>query len=216
MNVLADKGYATGRHIDLCNKNGIKTFVSRRRQSPPAKDVFPTERFIYDKDKDCYICPAGKELKPKGKPYTRGEHTSLQYSNYEACENCQLKKQCTKSKKGRAIHRSVYQEALEENEARVRANPEYYKQRQQIIEHVFGTLKRQWNFTYTLMRGKRGVATEVSIIMICYNLRRLLSIFGTEELINKLKELVLFFILALKCYYKGIRYIFFVKIKQPC
>ena len=46
----------------------------------------------------------------------------------EACESCQLMEQCTKSKKGRAIHRSIYKEALEENEARVRSAPEYYKQ----------------------------------------------------------------------------------------
>jgi hypothetical protein len=36
--------------------------------------------------------------------------------------------------------------------------PEYYKLRQQISEHQFGTLKRQWGFTYKLIKGKEHVA----------------------------------------------------------
>ena len=32
-------------------------------------------------------------------------------------------------------------------------NPDYYRLRQQIAEHMFGTFKRQRAFTYTLMKG---------------------------------------------------------------
>ncbi len=46
----------------------------------------------------------------------------------------------------------------------------YYKLRQQIIEHQFGILKRQWGFTYTLMKGKANVLSEVNIFMTIYNL----------------------------------------------
>ncbi|WP_034256874.1 transposase, partial [Arenibacter latericius] len=87
------------------------------------------------------------------------------------------------------IERSIYQEALEENQKRVEENPEYYRLRQQITEHQFGTLKRQWGFTYTLMKGKQHVLSEVNLMMTCYNLRRLMSILGPKELKNRLKEL---------------------------
>ena len=40
---------------------------------------------------------------------------------------------------------------------RVQCNPDYYRKRQQITEHMFGTLKRQRGFTFTLMRGKDKV-----------------------------------------------------------
>ncbi len=79
---------------------------------------------------------------------------------------------------------------LEENEKRVKENPEYYKLRQQITEHQFGTLKRQWGFTYTLMKGKENVLSEVNLMMMVYNLRRLMSIFNLNELKTRIKSFV--------------------------
>ena len=43
------------------------------------------------------------------------------------------------------------------------------------------------------MKGKENVLTEVNILMICYNLRRLISILGIKELKNRLKSLVVTF-----------------------
>jgi hypothetical protein len=87
---------------------------------------------------------------------------------------------------------------LEENQKRVEENPEYYRLRQQITEHQFGTLKRQWGFTHTLMRGKQNVLSEVNLIMICYNLKRLVSILDPKVLKNRLKRLVPIFFALLE------------------
>jgi len=46
---------------------------------------------------------------------------------------------------------------LEENQKRVEQGPEYYRLRQPSSEHQLGTLKRQWGFTYTLMKEKEHV-----------------------------------------------------------
>jgi hypothetical protein len=99
--------------------------------------------------------------------------------------------QVTVNKNGRFIERSIYQEALEENQKRVEENPEYYRLRQQITEHQFGTIKRQWGFTHTLMKGKQNVLSEVNLIMICYNLSRLMAILDPNELRKRLKKLAL-------------------------
>ena len=103
---------------------------------------------------------------------------------------------------------------MEDNEKRVKENPEYYRLRQQVTEHQFGTLKRQWGFTFTLMKGKENVLSEVNIQMICYNLRRLMSIFGVKELKKRLKSLALYFLVRyeallshFKLFYKKINYI---------
>jgi len=96
---------------------------------------------------------------------------------------------CTQSKKnGRAIDRSEYAGALEANNARVRGNPGYYRQRQQIIEHVFGTQKRQRGFTYTLVRGKENVLGEVGLMFIGYNITRCITILGAQKLIKQLLD----------------------------
>ena len=74
-------------------------------------------------------------------------------------------------------------------EKRVNQNPDYYRLRQQITEHQFGTLKRQWGFTFTLMKGKENVLSEVNIMMMCYNLTRLMSILGPNDLKHWLNSL---------------------------
>jgi len=39
------------------------------------------------------------------------------------------------------------------------------------------------------MKGKKHVLSEVNLMMICYNLTRMLSIFGVKALKNRLKSL---------------------------
>ena len=193
MNVLTDKGYTTGKHIDICSKNDIVTYSSPKKHSSQKNGLFDMQIFKYNKEKDQYTCPDNQLLKTNGTVYNKANHKVKHYKNRQACKNCTLRSQCTSNKNGRYIERSIYQEALEENQKRVDSNPDYYRLRQQITEHQFGTLKRQWGFTYVLMKGKENVLSEVNLMMICYNLRRLMSIFTVNDLKNKLKQLVLLF-----------------------
>jgi len=66
-------------------------------------------------------------------------------------------------------------------------NKELYRNRQAIIEHQFGIIKRQCGFDYTLLKTKKKVEAEFAIIFTCYNLRRSVSILGIAELIKRLK-----------------------------
>ena len=140
---------------------------------------------------DTYTCPDGQILATNGTVYDKAGHKVKHYKNRQACKVCPVNHLCTTNKNGRFIERSIYQEALEENQKRVEENPEYYRLRQQITEHQFGTIKRQWGFTHTLMKGKQNVLSEVNLIMICYNLSRLMAILDPKELRHRLKKLAL-------------------------
>jgi len=188
MNCLTDKGYTTGIHIDTCTKNNIITYSSPKAHSSQDNGLYNMNEFIYKPDNDTYTCPANEVLITNGYICKKRKHRVNRYYT-KACEGCYLRAKCTKNKKGRFIERSIYQEALEENEKRVNQNPDYYRLRQQITEHQFGTLKRQWGFTYTLMKGKENVLSEVNLMMMCYNLRRLMSILQINGLKHWLKSL---------------------------
>ena len=191
MDILTDKGYTTAKHLDICSKNGIMVYSSPKDHSSHHNGRYPMVDFKYDKIKDTYTCPADQVLITNGSVYDKAGHMVKHYKNREACKACPVRDLCTTNKNGRFIERSIYQEALDENKKRVDAKPEYYRLRQQVTEHQFGTLKRQWGFTYTLMRGKQNVLSEVNLMMICYNLTRLMSILGPEVLRNRLKRLAL-------------------------
>jgi len=193
MNVLADKGYHTGRELKKCDDLNVKTYVSpKESNSLKTNPDFAPESFSYDKEKDVYTCPAGEILRTNGSKYTKNKqngplaYTAKHYKT-RACKTCQLKPKCTKSKTNRYIERSEFQEYIEENNKRVYKKPDYYRQRQQIIEHQFGTLKRHWHFDYTLTRGKEKVLGEVYLAFTCYNLKRALSVLGFDALMSRIE-----------------------------
>ncbi len=189
MRTLTDKGYTTAKHLEICTDNGITPYSSPKEHSSQHNGLYPMIDFKYDKEKDTYTCPDRQILATNGTVYDKAGHKVKHYKNRQACKVCPVRQLCTKNKNGRFIERSIYQEALEENQKRVEENPEYYRLRQQITEHQFGTLKRQWGFTHTLMKGKQNVLSEVNLIMICYNLIRLMSILDPKVLKNRLKGL---------------------------
>jgi transposase len=196
LKVLADKGYHTGEQLELCQQHDITTYVSPK--APSTKDIglYPISMFTYKKEQDIYICPQDSVLVTNGTWYQhsdsrKGHIGSYRFQRYitSDCKTCSSRHLCTESKRnGRAIDRSEYAEIIEANARRVESNPEYYRQRQQIAEHMFGTLKRQRGFTHTLVRKKDNVLGEVGLMFIGYNLTRCISILGIENLIKALKK----------------------------
>ena len=60
---------------------------------------------------------------------------------------------------------------------------EKMSQRAGICEHPFGTMKRWLGWDHFLVRGFEKVRGEMALLVNCYNLRRVLSIFGVEGFI---------------------------------
>jgi len=190
MKVIADKGYTTGEQIALCGAENIITYCSPKAHSSAHNGLYPMKDFKYSKRKDTYTCPAGATLTTNGNYYKKGKHQVKHYKT-KSCKGCTQRDACTRNKMGRFIERGLYQADLEKNERRVTGNMDLYRQRQEIIEHQFGTLKRQWGFTYVLMKGKEHVLGEASLAMMTYNLVRLMNIFGIEALKRLLKRCLL-------------------------
>jgi transposase len=192
--VLADKGYHTGAELHRCQQENMITHVAYKDQ-PSVKHIateFLSENFSYDKTTDSYLCPAGATLTTLGTWHNKkGEahETSYRFKTYrtDGCKTCALKNQCTKLPK-RIIHRSEYQDAVDINDNNIKKNPQYYKRRQAIVEHPFGTIKRHWGFTHTLVKGLEKVNGEMNLIMFCYNFMRTKNILGFEKMLQQIQN----------------------------
>jgi len=189
--VLADKGYNTGKDLQDCKEAGITTIVPPiERTNKNIDPAYQTSEFVYDIQQDTYTCPQGAILTTNGDQYEKARkgRASYQVKKYvtDQCFSCPAKALCTKGKR-REIERSEYQDVVDENNKRTKENMLLYKIRQLIIEHIFGTVKRSWGYTYTLVKGIKNVNTEMSIIFTVYNIRRAMSILGVKELITRLK-----------------------------
>lgn len=188
MNTLTDKGYTTGAEIARCKAHNITTYSSPKEHSSQKNGLYDMQDFKYNPQQDTYTCPAGALMHSNGSIYPKRNHRVKHYKT-KACKSCELRQLCTKNKNGRFIERSIFHEDVEQNAARVEANPNYYRLRQQITEHQFGTLKRQWGFTHTLVRQKQNVLSEVYLCFSAYNLLRCLQIIGKKELQKRLRAL---------------------------
>ena len=70
---------------------------------------------------------------------------------------------------------------IEQNKINIESNKEYYKRRQAIVEHPYGTLKRQWGFYYIITKnGKKRTSADVGLMFIAYNLRRIKNILDAD------------------------------------
>lgn len=192
--LLADKGYHTGAELQSCQQQNMTTHVAYKEQ-PSVKHIateFLSENFEYDKQTDSYTCPAGAVLTSLGTWHNKkGEanETSYRFKTYRtnACKSCPLKNQCTKLPK-RIIHRSEYQDAVDINNNNIKQNPQYYKRRQAIVEHPFGTIKRHLGYTHTLLKGLQKVNGEFNLIMFCYNFMRTKNILGFDKMLQAIQN----------------------------
>jgi hypothetical protein len=64
-----------------------------------------------------------------------------------------------------------------------------YKRRKSRVEHPFGHIKRNLKTNAFLLRGRDGVQAETSLLAICFNMARMITIFGVGKLIEKLNGL---------------------------
>ena len=194
--VLVDKGYHNGRELHTCKQNNITTIVAVPEQGKSNENGTQPEylvsKFIYNKENNSYTCPEGKTLTTTGrwhKKTRRTEDSGYNFQKYRtpACKTCLVKDQCTSRKGGRELDRSQYADAVEENHHRYKDNPQLYRKRQEINEHIFGTIKRKWGYNYTDLVGLEKVNGEHSLIMLVYNIKRSINILGVPDLIAKLQ-----------------------------
>ena len=193
LNALADKGYHNGEELHKCRQENITTYVGVPQygnNTPIPASGYHTEDFTYDKQEDCYICPQEFKLLTNGKFYKKpcrnGNFTLVKQYHTKVCKTCKVKHLCTKARNGRVIERSQYQEAVDANTQRIKTEKEKYLQRQMIVEHPFGTIKRTWGYNYVLVKSLNRVDGEFGLIFLCYNLKRMMNMFGINVLKDKL------------------------------
>lgn len=181
MDVLADMGYFDGAQVKKCADAGVTTYIPKPSTSSGKKrGLYTKDDFQYDNAADSYTCPQGQSLTFRFA--ARERERDIKYYATAQCRGCPAKHLCTTSTDGRRVTRLVDEDVLDEMAKRVKANPQLMKQRQQLSEHPFGTIKRSMVSGYFLMRGLKKVATEMSLTVLCYNLKRVINIIGMESL----------------------------------
>ena len=182
LEATADEGYFNAQQIKTCEENGITPFVPEPDKTSQARlqGRFERKDFQYDPQANSYTCPAGKTL-TYCTTQDRQSKIIWQYrSSVSDCATCPLKAQCLPAKNPyRSISRWEHEPVIEAHRVRMTAQgAEKIRQRSELCEHPFGTLKLWCGWTHFLVRGLEKVRAELSLLVLGYNFTRVLHIIG--------------------------------------
>ena len=185
LTIVADRGYYNGEEIKACEDAGIKTYLPKCQISGnQAKGLFGKRDFIYKPDQDEYLCPGGERAIYRFSREERGKIIRRYWSSN--CVSCSIKSRCTTGKY-RRISRWEHESLLDVVDARLDREPKQMAVRRNTVEHPFGTIKCWMGYTHFQMKTLERVSAEMSLHVLSYNMKRMMSIFGIKSLIEAMQ-----------------------------
>lgn len=145
-------------------------------------------RCVYDSGRNIVLCPMGKALYPGFYKKTKGMGV---FYILKECSQCDCK--CTTEKRGKRhqvpmkesdVKKFYDDKSLHVRQIRIAPDKAIVRQRKSIVEHPFGTIKRNMDSGYCLTKRKGGVTGEFSLAFLAYNLKRAINILGAKKIIE--------------------------------
>jgi len=184
LRALADKGYWSGEGIAAAQGMGADTVVCPQG-APAPKGGWPSDMFSYDPEADSYTCPEGRELHA----HSGKDAKQRSFHSKEACAACGRRRECTGKDGGfRRLSRGPAGDVLDAARARYEENTEAYALRQQVVEHVFGTVKCVQGLDRFLLRGTDKADCEAHLSLLGYNIKRAANVLGLAEMTALMEE----------------------------
>jgi transposase len=194
--VVTDAGYDSVQDIVAAQGRGVQVHVAGTDfdvcvpTNHPVPEITSHKdgRCLYLPDRNIALCPMGKTLYPRN--YKKSQKEAL-FHNSNACKGCAHR--CTKeTRRGRRYQvfmeetdfsKEYNDENLYVKQVRITADKTIVKQRKSIVEHVFGTIKRNMDAEYCLTKGLGNVEGEFSLTFLAYNIKRVINILGVRKMI---------------------------------
>lgn len=185
--LLADAGYRGGPNLRLLEKAGVDGYIPETEEKNIGKDkrnypdLYGKTAFRYDREQDCYVCPAGQVLRPKTRKRVKTRYGSSEATVYKpprgACLVCPQRGRCTRvrTKAGRTITRDDYEEERLRMRAKLvkKEGRDIYAKRKCTVEPAIGQLKMVNRLVQFLLRGILGAKLEFKWGAIAHNLLKL-------------------------------------------
>jgi hypothetical protein len=179
--LAADAGYGSAENLAWSvHERGIEPHIPVFDKSSRSDESFERSDFIYDRKRDCYICPGGNQLRrywqqgraAKARPPVDGLYRYR--SPKTDCDACTLKPQCCPTQPKRKVLRSIHEGArdrardLSLTDACATSGRE-----RKMVEMLFAHLKRILKLDRLRLRGPRGARDEFHLAATAQNLRKL-------------------------------------------
>jgi transposase len=169
--LAGDTVYGAARLLKWLVDRKIAPHIPVWDKSARSDGTFSRADFVFDQERNTYVCPSGAELTSTGN-IDQG-HIVYYRASKNACSICSLKPKCTT-----AAVRKITRDLHEDVRDRVRAlaSTEAFQQsckERKKVEMRFAHMKRILRLDRLRLRGLSGVRDEVLLTATAQNLRRL-------------------------------------------
>ena len=184
--VTADAGYESLDNYLYLEENGQISFIKpqihdTKETKKYRSQIGRAENMTYDADADTYICAMGKKLVMYRESKDRHSKHDVVVSHYrcENCAGCPRRAECCKAadwdKPKELRIRKQYEQKRAISEANIMTDEGILLRlcRSIQVEGAFGLLKNDFGFRRFLTRGKRNVRTELFLLGMGFNLKKL-------------------------------------------
>jgi transposase len=174
--ILADSGYASFDNFEELDKRNKIIYIPDQQMNTEAdKEQNPYHRnhFIYNEQKDCFVCPENKELPFYSNIVHRRNKQQSKVYKCKECPVCDKQKLCVKGQY-REIHiekREHLRQQIRERLNSAEGKLKYLKRMR--IESVFGNIKHNLNYIHLYLKGIKKTTAEWQLICIGHNLKKI-------------------------------------------
>ena len=194
-NVVADAGYESLDNYLFLEGNNQLSFIKPINYETQKTRKFKSqigrrENMQYNEQEDCYTCAAGRKLNFRRESTQLDKQRRFQTVAFYQCENCidcQYRQACCKAKDDAPKELKVSTEFLRLSQQ----SYEYITTQQGIllrinrsiqVEGAFGVLKNDRKFKRFLTRGRTNISTELYLLCLAYDLKKLWAKCNTGRL----------------------------------
>ena len=169
--LAGDTAYGAARLLKWLWDRGIAPHMRVWDKSKQTGGRFTNEDFVFNRDRNVYICPAGAELTHSG-IIDQGRILPYRASKND-CSICALKAQCTIAP-ARKVSRDIDEDVRDQ--VRALANTDAFqvsRRERKKVKMRFAHMKRIHKLDRLRLRGLSGAKDEVLLTATAQNLRRL-------------------------------------------
>jgi transposase len=171
--LAADTAYGTGKFLGwLVKEKRITPHIPVWDKSTRDDGTFSRSDFRWDKKRDVYVCPNGKDMRTGGS--ITGDHARLYGARKRDCDACPFKSRCCPGQPSRRIPRDIHEDArdIARRKMKTRAFLKSRDERKRV-EMRFAHLKTHHGFERLRLRGLSGARDEFHLAAIVQNLKTL-------------------------------------------
>jgi len=174
----ADSAYGTSLIYQAMEDMGIQLFTPGTTGGVNYKVAFTREAFMYEKEKDCFICPAGKKLTLRSLEREHYNICRTYRADRKDCRNCLMLNKCVSdSHRSRTIRVNIFEEAVRRQREKdgTLTHKHILKLRQIWCEGSFAAQKWMHNLKRLFRRGIEAARDHCLLSATALNLKRMVK-----------------------------------------